>query len=992
MKPGLKLLYLLLAFTLASIAAAIPIDPPPGEGSLPQGSSEALSPQISSPSFSFASLAVVVSILYALLSMQPRFISDNRTFRVSEDGGSLWLKSGEEWIESSFSDQGSYLQYLQNIVSSSAEKVPVRNSEGKWFLYSRDSLKRYLSMLDSARSRISELEKEVDLARRRYFAAVREAKRRKTWWRAEAAGRYWDRVASELNSVKSSFSSLSSWSQDLSKLDFDVDYGFKLDNKTYSFSNGILSRIDAYQAYRRFRDKAESAKNAFYSSLNALFSGFQGTVSSLGWFGVDLVKKRAEELYQEYRGLVGSASQEFSADYQGGSSWKDKGRLRSELAGEVRDDMKEFYERCLVKIDELAFDKLVSAEEKARLKAEEARKKQLEEWRNQAFWDRNYDKILDKLKRDYEVSLSKAGKLGGAALDAYLASVNESFHDAVSAVNFLESRNRSGSEFDGFYLGYRDSVRDIQRLSEDAKGLNLVARVMSSLSAAVGEGNLEVGGLIDFLNGSVCELESSLDRDTYKWFRESLFDPWAEDFNKDFEVAREKASAELEQQMKALEEERRSFLEYQAAVGSAETQALINALHAKYSPSLDYQAIYMGESSIMMEEWNRLLQEAVQVSVVSTTTTTTTTTSTTSQSSERRENGIIDVTVGSWIGIGEGIYDTAMGLGHLVHGTLETGWNLSTKPGETVDDLATKFGYMFTHPVETGGAIIDAILEPILYDFDNGRPGEAGGRIGFEIAATILGGSWLKGLGKTDDVGRAVSVVGKVDEVGRVGGLTGRLGSLADNVGSVLDDILCRLKKRLGLGDEAGLLSKDELIKIGFKEEQISTIERLGLNRQGLKKIIDVGGEEQLKFALREYDDFVLKDMYEYASKAKEFDETQAIHVCLKETYLKHADNLGSEGHMFITDKSVFEGLDLTKVDDVRKLEGRLGMERGYLGDGSNVVVVQITDAKNLNPQIPSLVKGNELHVPEAGYTVGGAPERVISSLDVTIYPIFPLN
>jgi len=569
-----KKTYLIAALLLISLVSAIPIDPLPGSGqtqhttSVPAQIPESTYPQLPLALFAAAAAALLIYQQAA----KPRYITDGATYRI-DSSGKLYLPTGGGWTEATFSSDAAYTQYLRTSVKSAAgDKVAVRGADGKWALASKSAVSSYLSMLDSSQSKLTQLQKDLPGARGRFFAAKRQSA---TSWMTRSAAAVYDRVLSSIDAAKSTISSLSSWLTDLTKLESSDKYGFKFSGRTYTYSSSGLVSIEAQSAYTRFKEDATASESSFTSELKTLFSGYSSHAAALGWSGVDLMKQRMKEIYQTHLSEIGAASQEFSVDYVKNGDWKHAEKKRSELSSETKDDMKVLYEKYLEKIDELAYDKLVSAEEKARIAAEEARLKQEEAWRAQSFWDRNGDKIRAKLKKDYVSSLAAAGKLRDSALKAYTGSVTTTYYDAFEKVGFLESHDRSGSEFDRYYLGYRSEVGDQQLVARDAKSLNRAADIMDALNKALAQGDVYLSNDVRYLQSYLSDVEESAGSQAYGWFKESLYTPWATQFEESWKTAAEAEKEKLKKQAEA------AAVASQVAAGRAATADMIQKMQAR---------------------------------------------------------------------------------------------------------------------------------------------------------------------------------------------------------------------------------------------------------------------------------------------------------------------------------------------------------------------------------------------------------------------------
>jgi hypothetical protein len=134
--------------------------------------------------------------------------------------------------------------------------------------------------------------------------------------------------------------------------------------------------------------------------------------------------------------------------------------------------------------------------------------------------------------------------------------------------------------------------------------------------------------------------------------------------------------------------------------------------------------------------------------------------------------------------------------------------------------------------------------------------------------------------------------------------------------------------------------------------------------------------------------------MFEYASTAvKEFRPSQAVRVTTQTNPTVLTEFGKPTEGFFVVDSDVLRGLDLTRIEDVMRLEGRLGKPSGSLVNelkiSGELRVYQIPESAKYT--IPS--EGDiYLGIPGSGITVGGAPERFVeglmdlTKLDYTLY------
>ena len=118
-------------------------------------------------------------------------------------------------------------------------------------------------------------------------------------------------------------------------------------------------------------------------------------------------------------------------------------------------------------------------------------------------------------------------------------------------------------------------------------------------------------------------------------------------------------------------------------------------------------------------------------------------------------------------------------------------WTAVTHPIQTAKGL----WYGITHP----GELWNAIKQPYVEDWNNGRPWRAIGRGTMAILTTVLGAKGLdklaqglRGAAVADDVARLGSVADDAARLGSVADDAARVGSVADDAaraGSVVDDV-----------------------------------------------------------------------------------------------------------------------------------------------------------------------------------------------------------
>lgn len=133
---------------------------------------------------------------------------------------------------------------------------------------------------------------------------------------------------------------------------------------------------------------------------------------------------------------------------------------------------------------------------------------------------------------------------------------------------------------------------------------------------------------------------------------------------------------------------------------------------------------------------------------------------------------------GVFKGIGEGVVDTVTGVGTLV----VDGVKYAAGDEETRAKYAALVEAFKEDPLGTTKALAEAMVEPMVTDWQEGRYGEAIGRGIFEVVSTVGGPKGLDKLGKLSKVDDIARVAGKVDELGdavRVAGKADELGDAA---------------------------------------------------------------------------------------------------------------------------------------------------------------------------------------------------------------------
>lgn len=325
--------YVTALFVLISVASAIPIEPESGgeyqtheEGSLPQQS-------IPIPSLPLASSGVALGVFFIVMGLK-------------KDPKSLFSEVEE----------------------SPAEEAPAKKLES-------ESVNRYSSMLDSARNRLAELEKQAEVCRLRVINEKRRARRNghSSSRPLKAVEGAYDKVLSEIREVKNTIGILESWKDNLLKLDFSPDEGFKMDDRTYFFSNSVLRGITPEEAYRRFIKKSEKAYNEFTALMDKIHYYVRDNLGRLGWDAVDYAKELLESTYMGFREELNQLRDEYLKEQNGrGGSWnKYHEKLYENYFREFREKSEKLFEDYSLNVDEQAFDVLVPESVKLELEMRE---------------------------------------------------------------------------------------------------------------------------------------------------------------------------------------------------------------------------------------------------------------------------------------------------------------------------------------------------------------------------------------------------------------------------------------------------------------------------------------------------------------------------------------------------------------------------------------------------------------------------------------------
>jgi hypothetical protein len=403
-----KFVYSLSMCILISMASAIPIEPVPGEGPSSMDNADSLPlEQTPLPLLPYASTIAMVAAVFFTVRLKPRFLTDSETYRVDANGERLWLRgnsaAGENWVETSLSNQQEYLEYLRSILKNSAsDKIPVRNSEGKWVLQNRDYVKRYFDMLDSAEKTLKDLEKKKEKYRAYY---IRYKKRNgKSYWRTRTMEKAYNETVGEIEKVKKTIGTLNSWSKDLNKLDFNSDKGFRFNERTFFLSNGILRGISAEEAELRFRRKAKEAYAEYKESVKGIYSELTSKIKRLGWQIVDYSLDTLESTYNAFRQKLKQLKDEYETERSGrkGLWTKYFKKLYENYYTDFRDKSEELYEDYVESINHKAYVDLVPESVKLEIRTKE-RERLMREKEDMRWKKRRWCcQLMDRARRQYK--------------------------------------------------------------------------------------------------------------------------------------------------------------------------------------------------------------------------------------------------------------------------------------------------------------------------------------------------------------------------------------------------------------------------------------------------------------------------------------------------------------------------------------------------------------------------------------------------------------
>ncbi len=414
-----KLLYLTALYLIISFTSAIPIEPDSGTTLFPTQNSDLTSPNLPllTP-FSIATTVATAGAMFFLMNLK----TDSTTYLIGPKGRELYLKSSSnEWTETSFSNNKDYLNYLHSMINKSeSDRIPVRNPEGVWVLCPTVNVKKYLSMTNSARKRLKELEKQKNIYLTQFICA---RKRSRNSWSTRCAANAYDNTVSEIKSVKETLNILDSWTNNLPLLKLNTDYGFMFNERTYSFSNGVMKGISPQDAYRRFRTKAEEAYNEFRTSMKNTLTSLKKNIKTLGWGFVNFSINALECTYFSFRKKLNGLRNIYEKDRNGrNGSWKRyHTKLYENYFTDFRDNSKKIYAEYTSSINKQAFKILVPENVKLEIdlkKREALEKEKLDMRSKKRRWShqlrdkarRLHRNLLKDYKRVYDLNLFKKFK------------------------------------------------------------------------------------------------------------------------------------------------------------------------------------------------------------------------------------------------------------------------------------------------------------------------------------------------------------------------------------------------------------------------------------------------------------------------------------------------------------------------------------------------------------------------------------------------------
>lgn len=299
------------------------------------------------------------------------------------------------------------------------------------------------------------------------------------------------------------------------------------------------------------------------------------------------------------------------------------------------------------------------------------------------------------------------------------------------------------------------------------------------------------------------------------------------------------------------------------------------------------------------------------------------------------------------VDLGTGIARTAYDLGPaglLADGATSlyeraTGQDVETpgwlpSAGRGVDSLQSAAGVVGAI-VEDPGLLVDAVVDPIREDWNNGNYGEAVGRGVTELLLTVVG---TKGA---DKAAKAARVAGAADDMGD-----------AARVGSRVDDLATT---------------------------------RHGLDRSQIDQIvaIDKGARPDPSTYLSP--SYISNHLAQFEGGATRF---------MTESNLGKYGIGQRDGTSFVMPKHEADNLLAATGGDLRKLEDALGLPENFL-DSNRLVRVDIPDPQDLNLRVPSgnEAGANELWIP-GGKLPNGNSEAVIdvAGVPASRYETTPLQ
>lgn len=334
---------------------------------------------------------------------------------------------------------------------------------------------------------------------------------------------------------------------------------------------------------------------------------------------------------------------------------------------------------------------------------------------------------------------------------------------------------------------------------------------------------------------------------------------------------------------------------------------------------------------------------------------------------------------GVFKGAGEALWETGKGVVELGVGAAKTAYDIS--PAGLANTVATNFYERVTGnevdlpgwlpSAERGGArlaaaadvvgtiaqdpglLVDAVVDPIVDDWNNGNYGEAIGRGAIEVLGVVVGTKGVDKVGKTARIADATADVGRAARVADTASDTARAGRAADVADDAAD--AGRVARQADRTADAGH---------GLNKSQIDDI-----------RAIEKGNRPDPSEYLSP----------SYISGHLALFERGAARFQFKSKVEKYGI-AREDGTSFVMPKHEADLIEAAlERGDLHYVEEALGWEEGALSLSDDVLVrVDIPDPQELNLRIPS---GNEAGASDywipGGRLPDGAPEAVIDAADL---------